>query len=699
MRSIIAALAVVVASVACGSAPDGIAADASVLAIDAPIDDARDAAAVDAAADDAVSADAPSTDAGVADAAAPDAISADAANPNPLGIALVDVSDQLPAAYPGGRTDPDPFGIGSSAVIGDVTGDGRPDLILLTCDAGGGGPSRLLRAGAGFSFTEDPLFSAAFAATCAHGGSLGDYDGDGDLDLFVAMHGSERLLDNDGGGGFTDVTGAAGMTGPSGDLIVGAVWADLNRDGLLDLYVQAHVPSYPPAPGPLNANRLYLNNGDKTFREVAAAAGAAGNGSTQAVAVADLDGDLDLELYLANDRFSIDGSSGVTTIDHDLWLDPTAYDGEGTPSYTDRSVAHGMNVSRSSMGIALADVDGNGYDDVYVTDWGRNHLQLWQPGGGYVEGSTSWGLAVGTNPAGHHNVSWGARFFDFDADGREELVIGNGAVREGTDCATVTQLNLILRRLDGGAGFVDATAAVGWPAMWTCPPEAGAPVSSRGVFVGDLDGDGDDDLVVAPYVETFRVYRNDTDTSGRHRLRVRPRGTVSAPDPAGAVLEVELAGGQILRRSLYAGGDTYGQSDRVVDIGLGTANTVARASLRWPSGYLQRLDLTAGFALDTELIVVEPAWLTVSTRVASAADPAPVLTYRPAEPNGAFSGAAGAGQAVLATRSDGVAVSFTDQGDGTYTAPLPHPGSARITVLSITVDGLPLHMRPSLSYR
>jgi hypothetical protein len=174
---------------------------------------------------------------------------------------------------------------------------------------------------------------------------------------------------------------------------------------------------------------------------------------------------------------------------------------------------------------------------------------------------------------------------------------------------------------------------------------------------------------------------------------------VAAPTPVGAVLEVQRLDGSIVRRTLYAGGDTAGQSERVLEAGLGEDTAVLSARLHWPSGYVQRLDQTAGFALDQRLEVVEPPWLTLSARVASPDDPAPVLTYRPVDAAGEPIGVAAAGQAVVASRSDGEPVTVTDHGDGRYTASLPHPGTSRITVISITVDGEPLRARPAINYQ
>ena len=120
-------------------------------------------------------------------------------------------------------------------------------------------------------------------------------------------------------------------------------WADVNLDGLLDLFVPAHTTTGPPAPDPGNANRLYLNRGDGTFASVGAAAGIEGDGSSQAVAITDLDSDGDLEIYIANDQFALNGvDNNNFGLDPDRWLDLDAYDDQGVPSYVDRGAQYGV---------------------------------------------------------------------------------------------------------------------------------------------------------------------------------------------------------------------------------------------------------------------------------------------------------------------------------------------------------------------
>jgi len=697
---------------ACQSPPGGIHGDGGASFADASAVD--DAATVDAADADAnIAADA-GVDAAVIDAASVDAATADASPPadansidanlgNPLDIELTEVTSQV-GNIEAGFSALDTWASGRGAAVGDVDGDGDLDVVLARCEAPTTAQSLLL-VQTGTVPTFDKLessvaFEALFAGTCAFAPALGDYDGDGDLDLFMAMSGSDILLQNDGAGNFTDATFLAGVAGPGQSSSTGAIWADLNSDGLLDLYVLAHAAgTASPTPGPENANRLYMNEGDGTFREVAVASGAAGEGHTQATLISDLDNDGELELYIANDQFSIDGGSTGVTLQHDLFLDAASFDDSGTPSYTDKSTTYGMSGLRSAMGVALADLNGDGIDDIYVSDWGKNHLHMWNTtSSNYDEVADAWSLDQRFNPLGIYNISWGARFVDLDRDGSEELILINGQTTLPTNCASWSQLDLYLRRSDTSDTFVNITPVMGWPYNFDCVFQD-ITYSGRGVAMGDLDNDGDDDVIVTPYAEKFRFHRNDSSTIGRHWVRVRPASTVSAPTPIGLVLRVELAGGKVVRRRLYGGGDPRSQSDHVLEVGLGSETSVVRATLEWPSGFVQRIDQLPGFATDTTLVISEPAWLNLTTRVMAAAGVTPKLGFIARAEDGTSLGAAGAGKTVTATRSDGLPVTFVDLGNGNYQADLPHPGVARITVFTVTVDGVTQRHRPTIKYR
>lgn len=718
----IALLASALLASACHGPPLTVAADsgspvdasqvldsATTVAIDATsLVDARasnaDARVVDASAPDASAPDASAPDASMPDASMPDAGGPDAQVPTTT--TAVSFTEITGMTYLGGRTSPDPWGVGSGAAVGDVDGDGDLDIFLSRCDSTDppGGPSQMLRndgVANGFA-TFTPVNWVPPILSCAHGAAFGDYDRDGDLDLFVTMNGRDRLYRNDGVGllgGFVDVTVTANVAGMSDDSNSGAYFADVNHDGLLDLYVLGQLSQPTPAPHPRDANRLYLNRGGDMFEDVSASAGAAGAGSAQAAAFADLDNDGEIEIYVANDQFAINGVGGAQALDPDHWLDPVAFDDRGVPTYIDRSAAYRTNGNRSSMGVAIHDVDGDGRDEIFVSDWGKNHLQVWhEPTGRYYNDADAWGLALTHAGTGDYQISWQAEFTDFDRDGRDEMMLINGSVYDPVVCTSWAQLDVFTSRHDTLDLFVDVTSSVGWPTMPQCPPVDDYPISGRGVVLADLDGDGDDDVLITPYIEAYRFYRNDTLPVGTHHLRIYPHGTVSAPSPYGAVLVVTRPDGVVLRRTLYAGG-TLAQRYPLLEVGLGGNTSVTEATLSWPSGYQQRLDLHPDFTLDATWNVSEPAWLTLSTRIVGSTASASVLTYRPVHPNGAFIGPSASGRTVTVTRSDGVVANVVDHGDGSYTAVLPHPGMARITVLTVIDSTVTLRPRLSVNYQ
>jgi hypothetical protein len=356
-----------------------------------------------------------------------------------------------------------------------------------------------------------------------------------------------------------------------------------------------------------------------------------------------------------------------------------------------------MDDPRSSMGIAMADIDHDGIDDLYVSDIGRNHVELWNPfGPSYVSDFGYYGLQARAMPSGDFLVSWGARFADLDRDGWLELFLINGYFGAPIPCYAQLQRDLYFRST--GGVYRDITVATGLPYGWDCPVAATAPNGGRGLVTGDLDGDGDDDFIIAPYTEAYRFYRNDTSSCERPAARVRLRGTVSSAEAVGAVLVAELMNGREIRRVQYAGGDTYSQSDRVLEVPLADSPT-ERAMVYWPSGLVQRVDPLPSFDSGGITLIEEPRWLTISARVVTASDPAPELVVRLFDDEGAWLGTSGAGRQVGVTRSDGVAVTVVDRGDGSYAANLPHVGTPGRVGVAVSVDGVMLRPRPTVAYR
>lgn len=623
---------------------------------------------------------------------------------NPRGIQLVDVTDAIGVRYRAGRLVGDAYGIGAGVGVGDVDGDGDPDVVLARngdpASPDPSGPPTLLLTvptADGWGFEESPAFAGSLSSVSGVGVALGDADGDGDLDVFIAAQGRDALLRNRGDGTFDDVTDEAGVGGPDGDWSTSAVWSDVNGDGALDLYVASFVLADSPYDDPRVRNRLYLNRGE-SFEDVSDQADVAGRGGSHAVLVADLDGDWESELYVANDTFAVDGEFGTAALDPDVVYDPIHVDPRGVPVFFDRAAQWGVDHPNSSMGIALGDIDMDGDDDLYVADFGRNRAQLWDSAlERYFPDGFRYGLRASTPPgvSGPVLVAWGVEFVDLDRDGALEVFVVNGDIGVQPPDAGWCQHDLYFRASAPGLPFADSTTAVGLSDVLS-PCSQDEARNGRGFARADFDGDGDDDVVVAPYAEAYRFYRNDTPTCGRTFVRARLRGTVSAPDPVGAVVSVEDDRGILRRRQLYGGGQPCSQGDRVLELGLDGARSVSRATVRWPSGLVQRVE--DSLVVNGEVDIVEPRWLTLSRTEAGVGDPAPVLEYVALDAFGEPLGRAGAGRHVVVSRSDGGSAPVTDHGDGRYTAVLVHPAEIRYTVVRIAVDGVVLAPRLIVDY-
>ena len=355
------------------------------------IDGSPDAALGDAGAPDAASVDARS-DASPPDASPPDAAAApdaacvapidDGTVANPYGIHFTNVSASQPVIE-GGRIHPDPWAFGSGVAVGDLDADGDLDLAIARADNPGsvrpGGPSTILwndgRAGDFVALRPDTAVPALTASRTCHGATTVDLEPDGDLDVIYACEGTEIVLENDGAGEFVDVSAARGLQGPaSNDKSSNVIVADVNLDGITDLYVLSFATTYPVRPLPTLHNRLYLGRGDGRYEEVSVRSNAQGQGASHASLIANLDGDRALEIFVADDRFGAAGTGADMTVTGDQFLDPEQIDAAGVPHYVDRGGAHGFNGPWSSMGVALGDLDGDGAEDLYTTDIGPNHV-------------------------------------------------------------------------------------------------------------------------------------------------------------------------------------------------------------------------------------------------------------------------------------------------------------------------------------
>lgn len=418
------------------------------------------------------------------------------------------------------------------------------------------------------------------------GCAVGDFDNDGFADLFLAQYGQNRLWRNNGDGTFAEVTQS--LLGTTSTPIprwgTSAAFADLDGDGNLDLYVVNYVDwsaSDPPcftqhakpiriSCGPIGRtgqpDRLYHNQGDGTFNEISQSAGivqpeAKGLG----LVVADFNGDQRLDVYVAND-----------TTENDYFVN------QGDLRFTEEGVAQGVAVgsdglAHSGMGIACGDVTGDGFFDLFVTNFDNEVNDLYQNlnGQGFSCINTLYGLDASSRPM----LGFGTLFGDWDADGDLDLFVANGHVWDLTPMGLSYRYEMLPQLLENhrNARFEDVSSAAG--------PYFQQPVLGRGAAAGDLDRDGDDDLVVTHLSRPATILRNDSRRAGR-LLPVRIIGRTAARQPLGCRIDIKL--GENKRAYwIAAGGSFQSASDSQVLVHVGSAEQIDELHVHWPSDSIE----------------------------------------------------------------------------------------------------------------
>ena len=478
--------------------------------------------------------------------------------------------------------------MGSGVAMLDYDGDGDEDLFFV--DGGAlpgytGEPprSRLLRNDGPGRFTDVTERSRIAVAAWGMGAVAGDVDADGDLDLYVTAFGPNQLFRNDGDGGFTDVTATAGVGDPQWS--AGAAFADADRDGDLDLYVANYVDftvddhrfcgdrergvrvycnpaAYSGVP-----DRYYRNRGDGTFEDATAAAGLAGPALPGlGVVFADLDGDAWPDLFVANDSQAnlLFRNRGDGTFEDVSLLSGTAYGDTGNPE--------------AGMGVATGDVDGDGHLDLVVTNFEGETNALYRGAADMLFLDARWPTGIAGPSRG--DLAFGVTFADLDHDADLDLVVANGHIWDNAaelgPGRRYGQRNVVME--NRGGGRFEPIAASGLDAA----------LPSRGLAAGDLDGDGDLDLVVTNCNERAEVYENVGASSGATGgwLLVDLVAGRGEPFAVGAALTVEAAGGRQVR-VVHTGASYLSQEPLTQHVGLGAA-TAATVRVRWADGGAQR---------------------------------------------------------------------------------------------------------------
>ena len=485
--------------------------------------------------------------------------------------------------------------VGNGVCLGDFDGDGALDIFLPNGQPRGGGKasSALYRARGDGTFEDRTASSGTgLMGYWAQGCAAADYDADGRLDLFVTGFGRYWMLKQTGPLKFSDVTASAGLGGGRG-WSTGAAFADYDRDGLVDLYVSHYVdfdqnsPPLPPAGSSPNcsyrgypvmcgprgltpqAGRLFQNLGGGRFRDVTTATGmkAAYPGYGLGAVWTDLDDDGDLDLFVASDStpnylFRNDGGrfKDIAT------TSGVAYAEDGR--------------TQASMGVDSGDYDNDGRFDLVTTNFSHDYTTVYHNEGGMLFLDVA--LESGIGPATMPSLGWGVHFLDFDGDGRRDLFEANGHVYPGIDALNLgtswTQANQLFRN-EGGGRFRDVSATAG--------PAFQEKHSARGSAVGDLDNDGDPDLVINNMDAVPSILRNE---APQHRwIGFRLEGAGGNRAAIGA--KVTILGGPLRQMDeVRAGSSHNSSSDPRLLFGLGAFPGPVKIEVRWPTGRKQTFD-------------------------------------------------------------------------------------------------------------
>ncbi len=502
---------------------------------------------------------------------------------------------------------------GSGAAWFDYDNDGLTDLFiangstienLLKPPAPGQGPRNYLFRNLGNgSFEERASRAGVAAAGWGNAVVAADYDNDGKVDLLVTNFGPNVLFRNNGDGTFKDVTKQAGIA--AGDIWhTGAAYGDYDRDGDLDLSVAGYVefdPRNPPSPQALYCSYrgkpvkicgprglkgapdfLFRNNGDGTFTDVTVQAGVADQHLYYGFAVGfeDLDGDDWPDIFVTNDsnpnyfyRNKRDG-----TFEEIGAISGAAYSGEG--------------IEQANMGLALGDMDNDGWTDLFITTFSDDNYTLFRNEGKGLFADVSYPSGLGEPTVSY--LGWATFFFDFNNDGWKDLFCVNGHVypevdRLFTDLTYRQPLQLFENLKNTKFREVSTDTGLG-----------ATRIPGRGGAYCDFDNDGDLDVLVTTIDDRPLLLRNDGGNSGGRWIQIRAIGNKSNRDGIGARVKV-VSGSCTQYDRVRTGGTFFSGNDLRLHFGLGSDSVVDLVEVYWPSGTVDRITEVG----TNQLIIVE----------------------------------------------------------------------------------------------
>lgn len=445
------------------------------------------------------------------------------------------------------------------AAWGDFDADGDLDLFLPRQ-----AESSHLFINDGTGHFTDEAATRGVASFLGLSATTSDYDNDDDLDLYLTADGPNRLLRNDGKGHFEDVTEQAGVAGDAPSQ--SSSWGDYDADGYLDLYVTNHARCEPQAQF---LDVLYHNNGDGTFDERTGLLHRTGStkGAGFQTSWFDYDSDGDLDIFLANDYYGPAPEGNV------LWRNDGLVGNEW--QFTDVSVASGMAVNMNSMGVGIFDYDRDLDFDVAISNIYAPALMQNQGDGTFRNVAAQARIDRTHHDATSIAITWGTVTADFNNDGWEDLYFAAGRLRRGELHQPMDfQPNQMFTNNRRGR-FLDHSA----------PSGTDDPSHTRAAPLADYDGDGRVDIFLVNQDGAPRLLRNVTRGRNRHWVSVDVRGREGNTRACGAVVVAAVGHGARLKQQVMCGGVGLGSSNETaLHFGLGRHDRVRKLTVTWLSG-------------------------------------------------------------------------------------------------------------------
>ena len=492
--------------------------------------------------------------------------------------------------------------LGSGGGFFDYDNDGDLDIYLVNgaiqtdSSSNQAQPNTLYRNNSDGTFTDVTEETGVGSTAYGTGATVGDYDNDGDLDLYVTNFGEDQLYQNNGDGTFSDVTTHAGVGNPNWG--TSCAFADVNNDGHLDLYVANYAVYTPendirceerrvhvycgPHAYPAVHDTFYKNNGDGTFTDASHLYQPPNLHPQHGLGVTfgDYDTDGDIDLYVANDQ------------------DPNfLFQNNGNDNFLELALISGvcyndMGKEEAGMGTDFGDYDNDGRLDLTVSNYQTETNTVYRNHDGtfFTDNTITAGIAEVT----HGYLGWGIRFFDYDNDGHQDIFVANGHLMDNiTDLekhVSYPQKNLLFKNIGDGT-FVNVTSETDGLALKKV---------SRGAAIGDYDNDGDLDILVTNCNQRPDLLQNVVGNQNNW-IQIQAVGQKSNRSGIGARIKV-VTGTHVQYREVQSGGSYLSFHDLRAHFGVGKSEQIERLEIRWTSGHI---DTETHLPVNRRFIAVE----------------------------------------------------------------------------------------------